>query len=90
MGWVGFSVSVTILAEMGQFSFLSVRYDSFLLGFRQLLFFFFKIKVYELTELGKRIGNLIGFLVLVNFAWILSVWLAQCGFWFCGCICSLC
>lgn len=61
---------------MGQFSFLSVRYDSFLLGFRQLLFFFFKIKVYELTELGKRIGNLIGFLVLVNFAWIVSVgWL---------------
>lgn len=72
--WVGFSVSVTILAQMGQFSFLSVCYDYFLLGFRQLLFFFFfKTKVYELTELGKRIGNLIGFLVLVNFAWILSV-----------------
>lgn len=32
--------------------------------------------MYELTELGKRIGNLIGFLVLVNFAWIVSVgWL---------------
>jgi hypothetical protein len=31
--------------------------------------------VYELTELGKRIGNLVGF--LVNFAWILSVgWLS--------------
>jgi hypothetical protein len=38
--WVGFSVSVTILAEMGQFSFLSVRYDSFLLGFSFFSFFF--------------------------------------------------
>jgi hypothetical protein len=62
---------------MGSILFLSVCYDSFLLRFRQPLFFFFKIKVYELTELGKRIGNLIGFLVLVNFAWILSVgWLS--------------